>query len=248
MKFEDDNIAMQNIEDEVNGIFAELTKKNNLTLEELDKLFSKNVELKNKYLVEMKSKIEDLSYYFSAEEKKCRINNLSTIIMILLNFGIIIINPGLALLSFITLFLFFKNISLSNKKINSRLDEINETFQSSEKRFDRFIITTENNETFILKLQKQLNAKKMTELVEDKTWQEKIDKANALIEKFMEDGVYPTKIDPEIEEIAINLLQLDLNVNYKKLDVLLFYAKLKRMEQLDLETPSMTLTLTKENN
>lgn len=248
MKFEDDNIAMQNIEDEVNEIFAELTKKNNLTLEELDKLFSKNVKLKNKYLVLMKSKAEDLSYYFSVEEKKCRINNISTIIMILLNLGIIITNPGLALISFITLFLFFRNISHSNKKINSRLDEINKICQTSEKRLDRFIITTKNNETFILKLQKQLNDKKMTELSEDKSQQEKIDKANALIEKFIESGIYPTKVDPEIEEIAVRLLQLDLNVNYKKLDVLLFYAKLKRMEQLDLENPSMTLTLKKENN
>lgn len=248
MEFEEDNVAMQNIEDEINEIFADLTKKNNLTLEELDKLFSKNVELKNKYLVKMKSKAEDLGYYFSIEEKKCRINNFSTIIMILLNLGIIITNPGLALISFITLFLFFRNISHSNKKINSRLDEINKICQTSEKRLDRFIITTENNTTFILKWQKELNAKKMTELAEDKTWQEKINKANALIEKFIEDGIYPTEVDPEIEKIAVSLLQLDLNMNYKMLEILLFYAKLKRMGQLDLENSSKTLTLKKENN
>ena len=248
MEFEEDNVAMQNIEDEINEIFAKLTKENNLTIEELDKLFSKNVELKNKYLILMKSRAEDLSFLFSSEEKKSKINNLFTIIMILLNFGIIISNPGLALIAFISLFLFFKNVSNSNKKINSQLNKIDKTCQSSEKRLDRFIITTENNETFILKLQKQLNTKKMEELAKDKTWQEKIDKANALIEKFIESGIYPTKIDKEIEEIAIRILQIDLSVNYKKMEVLLFYAKLKRMEQLDLETPSMTLTLTKENN
>ena len=248
MEFEEDNVAMQNIEDEINDIFAKLTKENSLTLEELDKLFSKNVELKNKYLILMKSRAEDLSFLLSSEEKKSKINNLFTIIMILLNFGIIISNPGLALISFISLFLFFKNVSYSNKKINPQLDEIDKTCQSSEKRLDRFIITTENNETFILKLQKQLNTKKMAELAKDKAWQEKIDKANALIEKFIESGIYPTKIDKEIEELVIIILQIDLSVNYKKLEVLLFYAKLKRMGQLDLEDPSMVLTLKKENN
>lgn len=84
MKFEEDNVAMQNIEDEINEIFAKLTKENSLTIEELDKLFSKNVELKNKYLILMKSRAEDLSFLFSEEEKKSKINNLSTIIMILL--------------------------------------------------------------------------------------------------------------------------------------------------------------------
>lgn len=248
MEFEEDNVAMQNIEDEINEIFAKLTKENSLTIEELDKLFSKNVELKNKYLILMKSRAEDLSFLFSEEEKKSKINNLSTIIMILLNFGIIISNPRLALISFISLFLFLKNVSYSNKKIKSQLDEINKECQLSEKRLDRFIITTENNTTFILKWQKELNAKKMTELAEDKTWQEKINKANALIEKFIEDGIYPTEVDPEIEKIAVSLLQLDLNMNYKMLEILLFYAKLKRMGQLDLENSSMTLTLKKENN
>lgn len=248
MEFEEDNVAMQNIEDEINEIFAKLTKENSLTIEELDKLFSKNVELKNKYLILMKSRAEDLSFLFSEEEKKSKINNLSTIIMILLNFGIIISNPGLALISFISLFLFLKNVSYSNKKIKSQLDEINKECQLSEKRLDRFIITTENNTTFILKWQKELNAKKMTELAEDKTWQEKINKANALIEKFIEDGIYPTEVDSEIEKIAVSLLQLDLNMNYKMLEILLFYAKLKRMGQLDLENSSMTLTLKKENN
>lgn len=87
----------------------------------------------------------------------------------------------------------------------------------------------------------------MKELAADKAWQEKINKANALIEKFMEDGIYPTEIDSEIEQLAIKMLQLDLNVNYKKLEVLLLYAKLKRMGQLDLDAPLVVLTLTKDN-
>lgn len=63
----------------------------------------------------------------------------------------------------------------------------------------------------------------------------------------MEDGIYPTEIDSEIEKLAIKMLQLDLNVNYKKLEVLLLYAKLKRMGQLDLDAPLVVLTLTKDN-
>lgn len=247
MEFKKENIKMQDIENEVNNIFSILTKENNLTLEELDKLFSKNVELKNKYLIQMKSRAEDLYFNFSESENKVRINSILAFLLVLANLGIIIFNPGAFLLSAITLYLLLKKISRSNKKINSKKDEINKTCEILEKKLDSFLITIENNETFIFKLQKQLNAKKMQELAADKAWQEKINKANALIEKFMEDGIYPTEVDSEIEKLAIKMLQLDLNVNYKKLEALLFYAKLKRMGQLDLDAPSVVLTLTKDN-
>lgn len=247
MEFKKENIKMQNIENEVNNIFSILTKENNLTLEELDKLFSKNVELKNKYLIQMKSRAEDLYFNFSESENKVRINSILAFLLVLANLGIIIFNPGAFLLSAITLYLLLKKISRSNKKINSKKDEINKTCEILEKKLDSFLITIENNETFIFKLQKQLNTKKMQELAADKAWQEKINKANALIEKFMEDGIYPTEVDSEIEKLAIKMLQLDLNVNYKKLEALLFYAKLKRMGQLDLDAPSVVLTLTKDN-
>lgn len=247
MEFKKENIKMQDIENEVNNIFSILTKENNLTLEELDKLFSKNVELKNKYLIQMKSRAEDLYFNFSESENKVRINSILAFLLVLANLGIIIFNPGAFLLSAITLYLLLKKISRSNKKINSKKDEINKTCEILEKKLDSFLITIENNETFIFKLQKQLNTKKMQELAADKAWQEKINKANALIEKFMEDGIYPTEVDSEIEKLAIKMLQLDLNVNYKKLEALLFYAKLKRMGQLDLDAPSVVLTLTKDN-
>lgn len=247
MEFKKENIKMQNIENEVNNIFSILTKENNLTLEDLDKLFSKNVELKNKYLIQMKSRAEDLYFNFSESENKVRNNGILAFLLVLVNLGMVIFNPGAFLLSAITLYLLLKKISRSNKKINSKKDEINKTCEILEKKLDSFLITIENNETFIFKLQKQLNTKKMQELAADKTWQEKINKANALIEKFMEDGIYPTEIDSEIEQLAIKLLQLDLSVNYKKLEVLLFYAKLKRMGQLDLDAPSVVLTLTKDN-
>lgn len=247
MEFKKENIKMQNIENEVNNIFSILTKKNNLTLEDLDKLFSKNVELKNKYLIQMKSRAEDLYFNFSESENKVRNNSILAFLLVLVNLGMVIFNPGAFLLSAITLYLLLKKISRSNKKINSKKDEINKTCEILEKKLDSFLITIENNETFIFKLQKQLITKKMQELAADKTWQEKINKANALIEKFMEDWIYPTEIDSQIEQLAIKMLQLDLNVNYKKLEVLLFYAKLKRMGQLDLDAPSVVLTLTKDN-
>lgn len=247
MKFKKENIEMQNIENEVNNIFSILTKENNLTLEDLDKLFSKNVELKNKYLIQMKSRAEDLYFNFSESENKVRNNSILAFLLVLVNLGMVIFNPGAFLLSAITLYLLLKKISRSNKKINSKKDEINKTCEILEKKLDSFLITIENNETFIFKLQKQLNTKKMQELAADKAWQEKINKANALIEKFMEDGIYPTEIDSQIEKLAIKMLQLDLNVNYKKLEVLLLYAKLKRMGQLDLDAPSVVLTLTKDN-
>lgn len=247
MEFKKENIKMQDIENEVNNIFSILTKENNLTLEELDKLFSKNVELKNKYLIQMKSRAEDLYFNFSESENKVRNNSILAFLLVLVNLGMVIFNPGAFLLSAITLYLLLKKISRSNKKINSKKDEINKTCEILEKKLDSFLITIENNETFIFKLQKQLNTKKIQELAADKAWQEKINKANALIEKFVEDGVYPTEIDSQIEKLAIKMLQLDLNVNYKKLEVLLLYAKLKRMGQLDLDAPSVVLTLTKDN-
>ena len=247
MEFKKENIKMQNIENEVNNIFSILTKKNNLTLEDLDKLFSKNVELKNKYLIQMKSRAEDLYFNFSESENKVRNNSILAFLLVLANLGMVIFNPGAFLLSAIPLYLLLKKISRSNKKINSKKAEINETCEILEMKLDSFLITIENNETFIFKLQKQLNAKKMQELAADKAWQEKINKANALIEKFVEDVIYPAEVDSEIEQLAIKMLQLDLSVNYKNLEVLLFYAKLKRMGQLDLDAPSVVLTLTKDN-
>lgn len=40
-------------EKRINEIFNQVTEENNLSLEDLDKLFSSNLELKNKYLTEM---------------------------------------------------------------------------------------------------------------------------------------------------------------------------------------------------
>lgn len=40
-------------EKRINEIFNQVTEENNLSLEDLDKLFSTNLELKNKYLTEM---------------------------------------------------------------------------------------------------------------------------------------------------------------------------------------------------
>lgn len=40
-------------EKRINEIFNQVTEENNLSLEDLDKLFSINLELKNKYLTEM---------------------------------------------------------------------------------------------------------------------------------------------------------------------------------------------------
>ena len=40
-------------EKRINEIFNQVTEENNLSLDDLDKLFSTNLELKNKYLTEM---------------------------------------------------------------------------------------------------------------------------------------------------------------------------------------------------
>ena len=128
MEFKEKNIKMQNIENEVNNIFSILTKENNLTLEDLDKLFSKNVELKNKYLIQMKSRAEDLYFNFSESENKVRNNSILAFLLVLANLGIVIFNPGSFLLSAITLYLLLKKISRSNKKINSKKDYKNEEF------------------------------------------------------------------------------------------------------------------------
>ena len=208
MEFKKENIKMQNIENEVNNIFSILTKENNLTLEDLDKLFSKNVELKNKYLIQMKSRAEDLYFNFSESENKVRNNSILAFILVLVNLGMVIFNPGAFLLSAITLYLLLKKISRSNKKINSKKDEINETCEILEKKLDSFLITIENNETFIFKLQKQLNAKKINEWAADKAWQEKInkakdkllEKANALATKVYEEAAKENKTEEASEE------------------------------------------------
>lgn len=243
MEFKKENIKMQNIENEVNNIFSILTKENNLTLENLDKLFSKNVELKNKYLIQMKSRAEDLYFNFSESENKVRNNSILAFLLVLANLGIVIFNPGYFLLSAITLYLLLKKISHSNKKINSKKDEINETCEKLKKKLDSFLITIENNETFIFKLQKELYERKMTELKSNNEGNEKINKATALIEKYMNDGEYPQELDEEIKDLAIKMLQLKLNVNYRSLELLLHCARAKRNNELELEGPVKVLKL-----
>lgn len=116
MEYKKENIKMQNIENEVNNIFSILTKENNLTLEALDKLFSKNVELKNKYLILMKSRAEDLYFNFSESKNKVRINSILAFLLVLANLGIVIFNPGAFLLSAITLYLLLKKYHAVIKK------------------------------------------------------------------------------------------------------------------------------------
>lgn len=233
-------------EKRINEIFNQVTEENNLSLEDLDKLFSTNLEIKNKYLTEMQANAEDLTFWFNVETQKRKNNSISAIAMSLLGLGVAIFMPSFALASSLILLFLLRKISKSNKKISQELDKIDSTAEILNSKLDKLMTTIENNETFIFKLQKELNVKKIKALSEDKALQEKINKANALIENFLEDRNFPTKIDKEIEELAIIILQLDLNLNYKNLEVLLFYAKLKRMGQLDLETPSMTLTLTRK--
>lgn len=112
MEYKKENIKMQNIENEVNNIFSILTKENNLTLEELDKLFSKNVELKNKYLIQMKSRAEDLYFNFSESENKVRNNSILAFILVLANLGMVIFNPGgFLIICYNVIFTFKKNIT-----------------------------------------------------------------------------------------------------------------------------------------
>ena len=65
--------------------------------------------------------------------------------------------------------------------------------------------TIENNETFIFKLQKQLNAKKMQELAADKTWQEKINKANSYSLDTITDQKELDFINNEIDRVVSEL-------------------------------------------
>lgn len=60
-------------EKRINEIFNQVTEENNLSLEDLDKLFSTNLELKNKYLTEMQANAEDLPFGLMKKLKKEKI-------------------------------------------------------------------------------------------------------------------------------------------------------------------------------
>ena len=227
----------------INGIFSQVTEENNLSLEDLDKLFSTNLELKNKYLTEMQANAEDLNFWFNEETQKRKNNSISAIAMSLLSLGVAIFMPSFALAYSLILLFLLRKISHSNKKINSKKDEINKTCEKLEKKLDSFLITIENNETFIFKLQKELYERKMTELKSNNEGNEKINKATALIEKYMNDGEYPQELDEEIKDLAIKMLQLKLNVNYRSLELLLHCARAKKNNELELEGPVMVLKL-----
>lgn len=230
-------------EKRINEIFNQVTEENNLSLEDLDKLFSTNLELKNKYLTEMQANAEDLTFWFNVETQKRKNNSISAIAMSLLSLGIAIFMPSFALVSSLILLFLLRKISKSNKKISQKLDKIDSTAEILNSKLDKLMTTIENNETFIFKLQKELYERKMTELKSNNEGNEKINKATALIEKYMNNGEYPQELDEEIKDLAIKMLQLKLNVNYRSLELLLHCARAKRNNELELEGPVMVLKL-----
>lgn len=230
-------------EKRINEIFSQVTEENNLSLEDLDKLFSTNLELKNKYLTEMQANAEDLTFWFNVETQKRKNNSISAIAMSLLSLGVAIFMPSFALVSSLILLFLLRKISKSNKKISQELDKIDSTAEILNSKLDKLMTTIENNETFIFKLQKELYERKMTELKSNNEGNEKINKATALIEKYMNDGEYPQELDEEIKDLAIKMLQLKLNVNYRSLELLLHCARAKRNNELELEGPVMVLKL-----
>lgn len=230
-------------EKRINEIFSQVTEENNLSLDDLDKLFSTNLELKNKYLTEMQANAEDLTFWFNVETQKRKNNSISAIAMSLLSLGVAIFMPSFALASSLILLFLLRKISKSNKKISQELDKIDSTAEILNSKIDKLMTTIENNETFIFKLQKELYERKMTELKSNNEGNEKINKATALIEKYMNDGEYPQELDEEIKDLAIKMLQLKLNVNYRSLELLLHCARAKRNNELELEGPVMVLKL-----
>lgn len=230
-------------EKRINEMFNQVTEENNLSLEDLDKLFSTNLELKNKYLTEMQANAEDLTFWFNVETQKRKNNSISAIAMSLLSLGVAIFMPSFALVSSLILLFLLRKISKSNKKISQKLDKIDSTAEILNSKLDKLMTTIENNETFIFKLQKELYERKMTELKSNNEGNEKINKATALIEKYMNDGEYPQELDEEIKDLAIKMLQLKLNVNYRSLELLLHCARAKKNNELELEGPVMVLKL-----
>mgnify|MGYP007098812177 FL=1 len=230
-------------EKRINEIFSQVTEENNLSLDDLDKLFSTNLELKNKYLTEMQANAEDLTFWFNVETQKRKNNSISAIAMSLLSLGVAIFMPSFALVSSLILLFLLRKISKSNKKISQELDKIDSTAEILNSKLDKLMTTIENNETFIFKLQKELYERKMTELKSNNEGNEKINKATALIEKYMNDGEYPQELDEEIKDLAIKMLQLKLNVNYRSLELLLHCARAKKNNELELEGPVMVLKL-----
>lgn len=230
-------------EKRINEIFNQVTEENNLSLEDLDKLFSTNLELKNKYLTEMQVNAEDLTFWFNVETQKRKNNSISAIAMSLLSLGVAIFMPSFALASSLILLFLLRKISKSNKKTSQELDKIDSTAEILNSKLDKLMTTIENNETFIFKLQKELYERKMTELKSNNEGNEKINKATALIEKYMNDGEYPQELDEEIKDLAIKMLQLKLNVNYRSLELLLHCARAKKNNELELEGPVMVLKL-----
>ncbi len=230
-------------EKRINEIFSQVTEENNLSLDDLDKLFSTNLELKNKYLTEMQVNAEDLTFWFNVETQKRKNNSISAIAMSLLSLGVAIFMPSFALVSSLILLFLLRKISKSNKKISQELDKIDSTAEILNSKIDKLMTTIENNETFIFKLQKELYERKMTELKSNNEGNEKINKATALIEKYMNDGEYPQELDEEIKDLAIKMLQLKLNVNYRSLELLLHCARAKKNNELELEGPVTVLKL-----
>lgn len=227
---------LKKIGNDIDKIFKKVTESDSLSLDELNKLAIKNDKL-NFDLADYNTKLnhELIDLINNLKDKSLMYRLLWFLTMAV--FGIFICGMS-AVTAFALIILgcltFRANHNM--KKTNEYLDVLIKDIDNVKKITNRLSITLDNNELQIFKKQKAIYFENIKEIKTNKEDIKKLEEANALIQKYILFNALPKEIDEEIKNIAIKILQLDLNKNEDSLEYLLNCAKEKvEGEGLNLE-------------
>lgn len=221
------NEILKEISKEIDKIFKIITESQITSLDELDELSKLNNYLEfrlHDYVEDYNKNLRLIYKKLKIKINICKIYSLLCVpasILLLLNFSPASL-LGIVLLSCISL-----RIKYNMKEKNNYIDNLADDIDDLKNKMQRLMITIENNETKIFKQQKDIYVKNINEIKENKSEIIKLNKANELIQNYFLFEIFPTNEKDEIRELAIKILQLDLNTNNPSLEYLLIEAKEK---------------------
>ena len=226
MKFIKDEELIK-IGNDIDKIFKRVTENDTLSLDELNKLAIENDKL-NFSLTDYDTKLNNelMDLIDTLKDKSLMYRLLWFLTMTV--FGIFISSMS-AITAFVLVILgcFTFRANHNMKKTNEYLDVLISDIDNVKNLINRLSTTLDNNELQIFKKQKVLYVENIEEIKSNKEDIEKLEKANVLIQKYILFNTLPNDVNEEIKNIAIKILQLDLNKNEDSLEYLLNCAKEK---------------------
>lgn len=226
-------------ESKVNAIFKKIMEENNLSPEELNELSKANKEIE----FNLREYIEDQEFsyniLYNSYYKKIKSLNFFPFIYFLLI--LIFISAGVFSIGMIIPSLVIYNLAIQKsqtirKDLREELNKLIAEKNLADSKLRVVSITLQNNKTHIFKYQKRFYAKDLEKLNENNLGSQKILQANELIQNYITNGIFPSIIDEDIKNIAIKILQIDLNSSTNSLKYLLIDAKARSIEESKTRT------------